>query len=143
MFSLRGPIQGSKIDQAWAQQLESDRFLSGHNMVCPTPSGTDSTGRPAQVFTGRHGTRTAGCQSALDQVDIETNLRPSYAEFVTLNAAGIAGVGPTPSREAFVQYGGFGQQLQSKVRRGMNPALMRQAQALAARSNQARAQSGF
>ena len=33
--------------------------------------------------------KRAGCNSALDRVDVENNLRPQYMEYINLDAAGI------------------------------------------------------
>ncbi len=94
-ISLEGSIRTCKVDQGWASRVESDRFLNPVNMVCPTWNGVDSAGRRVQADSFY--TKAPGCQSALDRVNVENFLRPTYAEYVTLDTDGIAGAINAPS----------------------------------------------
>lgn len=94
-ISLEGSIRTCKVDQGWASRVESDRFLNPVNMVCPTWNGMDSAGRRVQADSFY--TKAPGCQSALDRVNVENFLRPTYAEYVTLDTDGIAGAINSPS----------------------------------------------
>jgi len=88
-ISLEGSIRTCKVDTAWANKLESDRFLNSNLMLCPPWNGVDTAGRPASVDS--FNTKTAGCNSAQDRVVVENGLRPQYIEYVNLDAAGIRG----------------------------------------------------
>ena len=88
-ISLEGSIRTCKVDTAWAQRLESDRFLNPNLMVCPPWNGLDTSGRLA--CPDSYYTKTAGCNSASDRVTVENELRPKYMEYVNLNASGIQG----------------------------------------------------
>ena len=88
-ISLQSAIRTCDVNVAWANRIESDRFLNPSNMLCPIWSGVDSTGR--EVCVDSFKTKRAGCNSALDRVDVENNLRPQYSEYVNLQALGIDG----------------------------------------------------
>lgn len=85
-LSLEAAIRTCKVDVAYANKVESDRFLNPSNMVCPMWNGVDLAGRP--VCKDSFWTKRAGCNSALDRVNVENFLRPQYAEYITLDAAG-------------------------------------------------------
>jgi len=87
MLSLSKNIRTSKVNTGWASRLESDRFENENLMVCPVWNGVDAAGRP--VCPDSYNTKTAGCNSAMDRVVVESHLRPKYFEYVNLNAAGI------------------------------------------------------
>lgn len=89
-ISLEGSIRTCKVDTAWAERLESDRFLNPSLMLCPPWNGVDTSGRP--VCWDSYFTKTPGCNSASDRVIVENGLRPQYIEYVNLDAAGIRGV---------------------------------------------------
>jgi len=86
-ISLTSSVRSCKIDTAWANRIESDRFLNPDNMVCPVWNGYDTAGR--QVCPDSFYTKRRGCNSAEDRVMVENNQRPQYAEYITLSAAGI------------------------------------------------------
>jgi hypothetical protein len=88
-ISLESSIRTCKVDTAWANKIESDRFLNPENMVCPIWNGVDTQGR--QVCPDSYFTKRAGCNSAEDRVIVENNLRPSYYEYITLSANGLEG----------------------------------------------------
>ena len=88
--SLESAIRTCKVDTAWANRIESDRFLNPNNMVCPVWNGVDTAGR--QVCPDSFYTKRAGCNSAEDRVIVENNVsRPQYVEYLPLDALGIKG----------------------------------------------------
>lgn len=87
--SLTSSINVCRVGSGEAERLESDRFLNPMNMVCPIWGGTNLKGQ--QVCPDSFQTKRAGCNSAMDRVLVESNLRPDYASFVTLNMAGLKG----------------------------------------------------
>lgn len=88
-ISLEGSIRTCKVDTAWANKLQSDRFLNPSLMMCPTWNNVDAAGRVVNPDTFY--TKRGGCNSANDRIDVENSLRPQYIEYVTLDAQGIAG----------------------------------------------------
>lgn len=87
--SLQSSIRGCRVDAGWANRMQSSRFQSSSQLSCPAWNGVDASGR--QVSPDTHNTKTAGCNSANDRIVVENALRPRYAEYVTLDAAGIRG----------------------------------------------------
>ncbi len=88
--SLDSAIRTCKVNTGWASREQGDRYLNPANMLCPLWNGQDSAGR--RVCPDSFVTKTAGCNSATDRVVVENNVsRPQYMEYVTLNAAGVAG----------------------------------------------------
>jgi hypothetical protein len=88
-ISLEGSIRTCKVDTAWANKVESDRFFNPELMVCPIWNGVDTAGRtvsPDSFYTKR-----AGCNSAEDRVSVENAQRPQYMEYINLSAGGIDG----------------------------------------------------
>lgn len=89
-ISLEAAIRTCKVDTAWANKIESDRFLNPNNMVCPIWNGVDTAGR--SIHPDSFYTKTAGCNSAEDRVMVENNVsRPQYMEYINLSANGIDG----------------------------------------------------
>ena len=89
-LSLEGAIRTCKVDTAYANKMQSDRFLNPANMVCPIWNGLDTSGRP--VCADSFITKTAGCNNPLDRIQVENDVsRPQYTEYVTLDAGGIKG----------------------------------------------------
>ena len=86
MLSLQGSLKTCKVDQAYANKIQSDRFQNPDLMVCPVWSGRDLTGRP--VCIDSFYTKREGCNTPLDRVDVENALRPQYMEYVNLDAYG-------------------------------------------------------
>lgn len=85
-ISLLGSINVCKVNTGWANKIQSDRFENPNNMMCPLWNGQDTYGRfvaPDSFYT-----KTAGCASADDRVEVENFLRPQYMEYVALDAAG-------------------------------------------------------
>lgn len=88
--SLTKSVRTCKVSTGDANRTESDRFLNPRNMVCPMPSGYDLLGRKVCPYS--FDSKTAGCNSAMDRVTVENNLRPRYSEFITLDVAqGVGG----------------------------------------------------
>lgn len=88
-ISLEGSLRTCKVDTAWANKLQSDRFLNPNMMVCPIWAGHDTSGR--RICPDTYNTKTAGCNSAADRVIVENGLRPQYIEYINLDASGIRG----------------------------------------------------
>jgi hypothetical protein len=88
-ISLTSAIVGCNMNTGWANRIQSDRFLNPDNMLCPIWNGMDTAGR--QVCPDSFVTKRAGCNSALDRVAVENNLRPQYAEYINLSALGLQG----------------------------------------------------
>ena len=85
-FSLEAALRTCKVDTAWANRVQTDRFFNPNNMVCPIWNGMDNTGRivcPDSFYT-----KSAGCNSAEDRVLVENDQRPQYMEYVNLSAQG-------------------------------------------------------
>ena len=87
--SLTSAINICRVGSGEAPRIASDRFLNPNAMLCPVWGGYDLEGR--QVCPDSFNTKSAGCNSALDRIVVESNLRPSYASYVTLNMAGVKG----------------------------------------------------
>lgn len=88
-ISLTGSLATCKVQTGFANKVQSDRFLNPQLNVCPAFNGTDDYGR--YVCPDSYMSKSAGCASAEDRVQVENFLRPQYAEYVTLDAAGIQG----------------------------------------------------
>lgn len=133
-ISLESAIRTCKVDTAYANKVESDRFLNPSNMICPIWNGLDTANR--RVCADSFNTKSAGCNSAEDRVMVENNLRPQYMEYINLSANGIDGsiygagtqnvYGSTTGwvnsgqkrqdlAEAEARTGSFGEQFPSKV----------------------------
>lgn len=104
MISLENSIKTCKVDDAWANRVQSDRFLNPCNMVCPVWNGLDTAGRP--VCVDSYVTKTEGCNNATDRVVVENHLRPNYIEYVNLSSLGYEG--NLYSDRCAQNYGNFG-----------------------------------
>ena len=87
--SLQSSIQTCRFNVENAPRIQSARFQDPSLMLCPIWNGLDSTGR--KVCSDSFMTKSIGCNSALDRVTVESNLRPNYIEYVNLSALGING----------------------------------------------------
>jgi len=105
MISLLSSVQTCKVNTAYANKLESDRYQNPNSLLCPVWNGHDSYGR--SVCYDSYYTKTSGCSSASDRVVVENYLRPQYADYIALNADGYlnsAALGepvPANSKESF------------------------------------------
>lgn len=118
--SLTAQIVSGQVDTAIAAQLFTNRIQDSNAMMCPLWTGTDLAGRP--VCKDSFYTKNAGCNSALDRIEVEDALRPRYAEFL-LDARGIVGVGADYGSNAAVGRGSVKGPLEESVarrRRGVN-----------------------
>lgn len=119
-ISLEASIRTCKIDTAWAERVQSDRFFNPNHMVCPVWNGMDSVGR--RVCPDSFNTKSAGCNSAEDRLLVENDQRPQYFEYINLSANGVRGdiyadtsmcgdVGAANSaiRKGYKYHGSFGQ----------------------------------
>jgi len=119
-LSLEAAIRTCKVDTAWANRVESDRFFNPNNMVCPVWNGLDSAGRPA--CPDSYWTKAAGCNSSEDRLLVENDLRPQYMEYINLSANGFtsdmyadnaiwqnAGLATQDLRKTGKMHGSFGQ----------------------------------
>lgn len=89
-ISLSKSVASCKVNTAWSNRIQSDRFLNPQQAVCIPFSGKDLTGR--SVAPDSFYTKSAGCNSAQDRVVVENMLRPQYSDYITLNmGAGLAG----------------------------------------------------
>lgn len=89
-ISLQKSIQTCQLDPAaLAARAASQRFLDAEQQLCPLPTGRDLTGR--NVCPHSFKTKTAGCHSARERVDIENHQRPQYSQYITLDTQGIQG----------------------------------------------------
>lgn len=88
-IGLTSSILGTKFVVGDEARLQSNRIQNPDAMMCPVWGGTDLAGRP--VCDDSFYTKRGGCSSALDRIKVENFQRPSYANFVTISAAGISG----------------------------------------------------
>jgi hypothetical protein len=89
-ISLESAIRTCKVDTAYANKVQSDRFFNPTLMMCPVWNGVDTTGR--EVCFDSYYTKNAGCNSANDRVMVENDVtRPQYMEYINLSAQGING----------------------------------------------------
>lgn len=86
-LSLQGSVRTCKVDQAWANKVQSDRFENPNLLLCPIWDGQDMYGR--YVNPDSFYTKAPGCASAEDRVFVENDQRPKYFEYVSLDAAGL------------------------------------------------------
>jgi hypothetical protein len=85
-ISLTGSLRTCKVDQGWASRIQSDRFENPELLVCPVWTGYDNTNRP--VCVDSFYTKSPGCNSPLDRINVENYLRPQYMEYINLDAEG-------------------------------------------------------
>lgn len=88
-LSLDASIRTCRVDTGEATRIESDRFLNPNNMICIPWNGTNNKGQ--QVCADSFYTKRRGCNSAMDRVSVENDLRPQYADYIGLNIAGLKG----------------------------------------------------
>jgi len=89
MISIEKSMRTPRLDQGQADKIWSDRYMNSNNAACISWSGMDSTGR--FVCRDSYVTQTAGCNSAVDRVDVENYQRPRYFDYVNLNGYGVQG----------------------------------------------------
>lgn len=87
--SLQKSVRTARVDVGYSPRIQSERFLNSCDVVCPVWNGVDSYGRVVSPDTMN--LETAGCRTALDRIDVESFLRPSYFNYVNLDGYGIHG----------------------------------------------------
>ncbi len=95
--SLTANLLTDKVSTGAAAQSFTYRIQEPNAQMCPVWNGQDLAGRPVCEYSFY--TKRAGCNSSLDRITVENFLRPKYTNYVTTNAAGIAGYN---GRENFV-----------------------------------------
>ncbi len=78
-----------RVQTGWASRFSSDRFLNSQELVCPLANRIDSIGRPADHYSTI--TTSAGCNSAVERVNVENAQRPSNFTFASLGSIGMNG----------------------------------------------------
>lgn len=137
-LSLEASIRTCDVETGEASRIQSDRFLNPNSMVCIPWNGVNSKGQP--ICPDSFWTKTPGCNSAEDRVQVENGLRPQYFDYITLNAGGIQGniYGNVMARDQVAQStkelrdtnqltGNFGKQWGANVYPGCNVFPYRQA----------------
>ena len=81
IVNLESALRTCKVDTAYQQRTQSDRFLNPKNMVCPVWNGLDAAGRVACADSFY--TKREGCHSALDRVGVENIQRPQYMQYIS------------------------------------------------------------
>jgi hypothetical protein len=81
IMNLESALRTCKVDTAYQQKIQSDRFLNPRNAVCPVWNGLDTAGRVA--CKDSFNTKREGCNSALDRVGVENVLRPQYMQYIS------------------------------------------------------------
>ena len=118
-ISLESAIRTCKVNTGYADRNESDRFLNSNLAVCPIWNGVDSTGR--QVCPDSFYTKRAGCNSALDRVEVENYQRPQYSEYVSLTAQGIKKDLYQNTKNTIIEHtGNFGGDLVARIKTSCN-----------------------
>jgi len=85
-LSLNKSVRTCKVDQGYADRIQSARFQDSDLMVCPNWQGFDNAGRT--VSPDSFVTKTAGCSLPMDRVAVENYLRPMYMTYINLDASG-------------------------------------------------------
>lgn len=88
-LSLEASVRTCSVNTGEANRIQSDRFFNPKNMVCIPWNGINNKGQ--SVCPDSYYTKTPGCTSAEDRVEVENAQRPKYINYVTLGAQGIDG----------------------------------------------------
>jgi hypothetical protein len=86
MISLNGSLRTCKVEQGWANKIQSARFQDAEQMMCPNWQGQDNLGR--FVHPDSFYTKVEGCSLPMDRVLVENYLRPMYMTYINLDASG-------------------------------------------------------
>ena len=86
IVNLESALRTCKVDTAYQQRIQSDRFLNPKNLVCPVWNGLDAAGRVACADSFY--TKREGCNSAQDRVGVENIQRPQYMQYISDFASG-------------------------------------------------------
>jgi hypothetical protein len=88
-LSLEASVRTCSVNTGEANRIQSDRFFNPNLMVCIPWDGLNNKGQV--VSPDSFYTKTPGCNSAEDRVEVENVLRPQYMNYITLGAQGIKG----------------------------------------------------
>jgi len=88
-FITRNVKTYGHVNTGWADRYFSDRFLNANELVCPPYNPRDGLGRDAN--SNSLITTSAGCNSAVERVTVEGDLRPKYYGNASLNQVGLDG----------------------------------------------------
>ena len=81
IMSLESSIRTCKVNAGYSERINSDRFLNPKNTVCPVWNQLDAAGRVACADS--FWTKSPGCNSARDRVNVENVLRPQYMQYIS------------------------------------------------------------
>ena len=81
IVNLESALRTCKVDTAYQQRIQSDRFFNPKNLVCPVWNGLDTAGRV--VCADSFYTKREGCNSAEDRVGVENVQRPQYMQYIS------------------------------------------------------------
>ena len=81
IVNLESALRTCKVDTAYQQRIQSDRFFNPKNLVCPVWNGLDTAGRVACADSFY--TKREGCNSAEDRVGVENVQRPQYMQYIS------------------------------------------------------------
>ena len=81
IVNLESALRTCKVDTAYQERIQSDRFLNPRNLVCPVWNGLDTAGRVA--CSDSFYTKREGCNSAEDRVGVENIQRPQYMQYIS------------------------------------------------------------
>lgn len=88
-ISLSGSLKTCKVNTGWADKIYSDRYFNTQTMACPMWNGQDMYGR--QVSPDSYKIKSMGCSLPADLTGVETAQRPSYFQYINLDATGLNG----------------------------------------------------
>jgi len=81
IVNLESALRTCKVDTAYQERIQSDRFFNPKNLVCPVWNGLDTAGRVACADSFY--TKREGCNSAEDRVGVENIQRPQYMQYIS------------------------------------------------------------
>lgn len=88
-IGLTKAMNGFFVPPGSGQSLDSSRNINAYNKICYNWNGLDSAGR--QSSPNGFDSRSAGCNSALDDINTTNAQRPQYLELVNGGRSGVAG----------------------------------------------------
>ena len=88
-IGLTKATNGYFVPTSAGVSLDSSRAINPDNIVCYNWDGTDTTGRPSTMPNSP--IRTSGCNSALDDINLENSARPNYFAIINGGGVGIKG----------------------------------------------------
>lgn len=82
-------MNGFFVPPGSGQSFESEKSIDPNNTICYNWNGLDTSGR--QASAGGFNSRSGGCNSALDDININNAQRPKYLEMINGGKMGIDG----------------------------------------------------